>query len=134
MWGIQKEIWAALVAAAGAVVVSLVGFWSARRSESVSRRSAADLELLKAALSDQSALRNARVEYEYEARKRLYTECGPLLFQLAELAERALGRIAGLAHSAAEGNLDPTIACWRPSLFRSCFNRGSLTSICLSTH
>jgi hypothetical protein len=117
--GIEKEIWAALIAAAGAVLVSLFGIWSSRRSETVSRRSADELERLKAALADQSAVRNARIDYEYEARKRLYTECGPLLFQLTELAERALGRISGLARAAADANLDPGPSSW---MARSYYN------------
>lgn len=112
MWGIQKEIWAAFIVATASVVVSLLGFWSARRTERVSRNNADELERLKATLADQSALRNARLDYEYDARKRLYTECGPLLFQLSELAERALGRIVGLARAAADGNLDPGPTSW----------------------
>jgi hypothetical protein len=48
----------------------------------------------------------ARREYEYEARKRLYHECEPLLFQLSQNARLAIGRILSLARLAREGQLD----------------------------
>lgn len=40
-----------------------------------------------------SRLQTARRDYEYEARKRLYQECEPILFQFSELYESALRRI-----------------------------------------
>jgi biopolymer transport protein ExbB/TolQ len=43
---------------------------------------------LASELEEQRAVRDARRDYEYEARKRLYAECEPLLFEAAELAER----------------------------------------------
>ena len=49
---------------------------------------------------------NARREYEYEAKKRLYQEYEPLLFQFNELADDALRRIIALAREAKGGNLD----------------------------
>jgi hypothetical protein len=47
--------------------------------------------------------RNALRDYEYEARKRLYQELAPLLFQLNELAESALRRILALPRDAHKG-------------------------------
>jgi hypothetical protein len=49
---------------------------------------------------------NARREYEYEAKKRLYQEYEPLLFQFNELADDALRRIIALTRESREGNLD----------------------------
>lgn len=40
---------------------------------------------------------NALMSYQFEARKRLYTECEPLLFQLSEACEAALRRCELLA-------------------------------------
>jgi hypothetical protein len=51
-----------------------------------------DLEIKK----DEQA---ARRDYEYEARKRLYQECEPILFQFVELSESALKRIYALARN-----------------------------------
>jgi hypothetical protein len=90
---------AAVVAAVASLIVSVVNFVSSRSNQR-------DIEGLKADLADRNAQRNARLAYEFDARKRLYQECGPLLFELSELAERALGRIIGLARTAAEGHLD----------------------------
>jgi len=49
--------------------------------------------------------RDALRAYRFEARKRLYEQCEPLLFQLAEAAENARGRIHGLARTCRDGNL-----------------------------
>jgi hypothetical protein len=53
------------------------------------------------------AEQDARRAYEYEAKKRLYQECEPILFQFAELSESAVRRIYALARNAKEGNLGP---------------------------
>jgi hypothetical protein len=65
------------------------------------------LEKLKSKLEIEKAEHDARRDYEYEARKRLYQECEPILFQFAELSESALRRIYALARNAKEGNLGP---------------------------
>jgi hypothetical protein len=65
------------------------------------------LEKLKSKLEIERAEHDARRDYEYEARKRLYQECEPILFQFAELSESALRRIYALARNAKEGNLGP---------------------------
>jgi hypothetical protein len=51
------------------------------------------------------ATSRCQLDYEYEARKRLYTEFQPLLFQLVELSERAYYRIFGFAESSGQGHL-----------------------------
>jgi hypothetical protein len=47
------------------------------------------------------------LEYEYEARKKLYHEVEPILFQLFDLSRNAYGRILSLAAQARRGNLEP---------------------------
>ena len=84
-----------------------VGFslvWS-RRAESQARTQAAALE-------DWKAGRDAEREYEYEARKRLYHELQPLLFQLREASESAYGRIANLAKASQRGDLESAQTGW----------------------
>src|SRR5580693_1977611 len=49
-----------------------------------------DLERFKAEQQRLLAENSALTSYEFEARKRLYTECEPIFFQLAEAAEVAL--------------------------------------------
>jgi hypothetical protein len=65
----------------------------------------ADVEFLRARLGEQGKERDARRDYEYDAHKRLYAECEPLLFQLADLAEQAKHRVYSLARSARLGPL-----------------------------
>ncbi len=57
--------------------------------------------------SIKKADKDARRDYEYEAKKRLYQECEPILFEFSELSESALKRIYALAKNAREGNLGP---------------------------
>jgi hypothetical protein len=54
----------------------------------------------------------ALLDYQYEARKRLYAEAEPLLFQALELAEEARSRIESLARTARLGYLRPDGAGW----------------------
>ena len=105
MSNIDVEVLGALIAALGALMVSVVGFIATRANQKT-------LATLEADLATQAAERNARLEYEFEARKRLYNECAPLLFELSEEAERALGRIRGLARTAAGGDLEPGPRSW----------------------
>ena len=103
----QPQIWAAVVAATASLVVALVSLVSSRRTQRRAHDSQKELEELKDQLASRASTRDAWLAYEFEARKRLYEECAPLTFQLSEHAERALGRIYGLARTAAAGDLDP---------------------------
>ena len=69
-----------------------------------------DIEFLRSKLGEQGKEQDARRDYEYEAHKRLYTECEPLLFQLADLAEHADHRVYSLARSARLGKLPGWLA------------------------
>lgn len=65
------------------------------------------LERFRDGLATNQKEQDARRDYEYEARKRLYEECEPLLFQLVELSGNAMRRIRSLARSARKGALEP---------------------------
>jgi hypothetical protein len=65
-----------------------------------------DLASENAALAETSAERNARRDYEYEARKRLYSEIEPLLFQLYEALEEAHYRVRSLARTSRINRMD----------------------------
>jgi hypothetical protein len=90
----------------------LVAILTAVLSYVFNRKSQHDLEKLRAELEEKRRERDALRDYEYEARKRLYHECGPLLLQLVELSESALRRIQGLARTARQGNLGPVRPSW----------------------
>jgi hypothetical protein len=83
------------------------------------RQTGRDLATLNARLAEERAARDARRDYEFEARKRLYAECEPLLFQALELAEEARRRVESLARSARGGYLQPDGSGWleRPGYF-----------------
>jgi hypothetical protein len=90
-----------------AIMTSIVSLVVATISIVGGRRNEQALEKLRAGLTEAQAERDARRDYEYEARKRLYQEFEPLLFQFLELGQEAADRIVGLARTARQGNLDP---------------------------
>jgi hypothetical protein len=75
--------------------------FTARRSLQTQR----EIETLKDRLAEEKDERAARRDYEYDARKRLYQECEPLLFQLALLSDSAVGRITNQADMSKHRNL-----------------------------
>ncbi len=95
----------ALIAALGSLTVTLV-------TQVLSRRASRDLAERTSRLEAEGKVRDARLDYEYEAKKRLYEECEPLLFQTIELAENARARIVSLARSAKAGDIQPDGAGW----------------------
>ena len=89
----------ALITALTSLIVSLasaaVAYLSKVRSET-------RITHLEDRLTEARSERAAKPEYVYEARKRLYTDFQPVLFQLVERCEGALARIRGMAESARE--------------------------------
>jgi hypothetical protein len=63
------------------------------------------IEALKAELADETATRSARTAYEFDARKRLYSEIEPLLFQLFEASENSYRRVVSLVQNHLEERL-----------------------------
>lgn len=94
----QPPVLAAIVTAISAVLVAaltaVLGYWTKRGTD----------KRLKS-LEKQQREDDARLSYEYEARKRVYSELGPLLFTLVEACEEAHERIRGIARSSREGRL-----------------------------
>lgn len=106
----DATILAAAVTAVGALIVAIVNYRTTRRTqkqvETLKAGLAKEVEVLKGEIAEQQSEKDARRDYEYEARKRLYQECEPLLFQLYELSDNALHRVYSLARTARKGNLD----------------------------
>ena len=86
----DSAVLVALITAAISLVLAIFSSWASLRSQR-------SLEKLKSELAERQAEQDARRDYEYEARKRLYHECEPLLFQLIEASEAALSHIRGIA-------------------------------------
>lgn len=113
---LSPPIIAALVAAIASLAVAVLAAITARSNGH--RLHALQLELekqklqLENDLTEQRAAHDARRSYEYEARKRLYEQCEPLLFQAGELAEYARQRIIALARSAHRGDIRPDGMGW----------------------
>lgn len=100
------QLTVAWIGLAGAVIVALVSACVSIWSLIKSRENSQLLAEHQARLEERKSRQSARIEYEYEARQRLYRECDPLLFQLGELIDYGRGRIFSLARSASRGELD----------------------------
>jgi hypothetical protein len=94
------DIWVAIVALVSSVASAVISAIFTRKNE-------VRVKHLENKLAIERAAEDARRDYEYEARKRLYQECEPILFQFAEFSESALRRIYALARNARDGNLGP---------------------------
>jgi hypothetical protein len=90
-----------------AIITSAISLVTAAVTAIFVRKNDSRLKYLENKLAIERAEQDARRDYEYEARKRLYQECEPILFQFAELSESALRRIHALARNAKDGNLGP---------------------------
>jgi len=98
---ISAPVAAAIIAAFSSLVVAIVTAVLARRNSVAVKK-----------LEEGQAETNARIAYNYEARKRLYALCEPLLFQAVEQAEDARSRICSLAKAARNGKLRPDGSGW----------------------
>jgi hypothetical protein len=106
---------AAWIGVIGSVIVSVIALVSALLSQRANKRSQRELETLKAELDERKAEKNARRDYVYEARKRLYQECEPIMFYLYESSITGIKRIRSLARTAREGDLGPERPGWLSS-------------------
>jgi hypothetical protein len=98
---------AAFVTALGSLVVALLNGRATRRAQAEAQKHERALARLEASFREQEAEGDARRDYEYKARLRLYEEYEPLLFRLMEVAENGLYRIHSLARSSRLGDLTP---------------------------
>ncbi len=99
-WSDKIKLWGSVIVGTVSLIVAIINHLSVRTNQK-------EVAKLQAQYHEENAARDAKRDYQYDARKRLYRECGPILFQLSELSESAFHRITGLAKSAREGNLEP---------------------------
>ncbi len=104
----HRGLWISIL---GPILVALVSGFVSYIVGKKNQRQVAELaektESVKSKLQEALAEKKAGLDYEYDARKRLYQATEPLLFQLAELSEDALHRIYSLARVAKRGDLGP---------------------------
>ena len=117
--GVVAALIAAIASVVVAVTTAVLSYVSERsrrviQDNVIADQRAHDLRLaaIDNHLAERRAEQDARRDYEYAARRRLYDTVAPLLFQLGELSEGALGRIRGLARTAAKGDLGPGKESW----------------------
>jgi hypothetical protein len=85
-----------------AIIVAIIGVVGTSIGAVVSALYARRLASVQSELEEERDVRKARREYEYEARKRLYSTYEPIKFQLVDLIGQALRRISMLSLMAPE--------------------------------
>lgn len=111
-----SDVQSAWIGAGAAIVVALVSLgnsvWTSVKSrrdahEQADRQAATErsLAILNHRLGEEQDAAKAKRDYEYEARKRLYSELYPLGYQLGQAARRARHRIMNLALASRIGAL-----------------------------
>lgn len=88
----SPESWAALITALVAAVAAAYGIRQGARQHEDIRK----LQEQRSELARQEAVDKAKLDYEYDARRRLYEHFEPLRFQLLDSADFALERIRNL--------------------------------------
>lgn len=106
----DTDVTVALLTALGSLAIAIISAGLTWRQDKASRQLQLETETKLKEFEDElqarAALRDARLEYEYEALKDLYRSAEPLLFQLHELCQQMFYRVLSLARSARNGNLD----------------------------
>lgn len=109
---LEPQTQAAIIAAVISVMVAGYNSWTIFRLEKLKGNISDKLAHTKARLDEQASAKNARQSYEFDARKRLYTELEPLLFQLFDAAEGSLFRVKSLVRTQRNGNLGEGKNSW----------------------
>lgn len=95
-----------------AIVTAGASFLVAIFSAAVAIRSQKTATILSDQLQERRAERDARRDYVYAAKQRLYGECDPVIFEALELAENARRRVVSLARAARHGDLSVDGSGW----------------------
>jgi hypothetical protein len=102
----------ASMAAIASIVAASLAFFSNRKTfleqtklEKLRADTQRDLENLRDQIAASASERNARVAYEFEARKKLYSESGPAMFQFFENSSYMINRIKNIARASRDGQL-----------------------------
>ncbi len=96
----------AFITGSVSILLAIWTYISGRMNQKRTLKNEREIEFLRNKSAEERSENDARRSYEFEARKRLYSEYEPLLFQLLESADVALHRIQSLARTAKNGDLN----------------------------
>ena len=108
----QTTLVAALVSALVGLIVAFTSPFASRRLERLKAELNVEVEELKAKLAQEASINDARTSYEFDARKRLYSEIEPLFFSLYEATEGSYYRVASLVRTQRQGHLGNEDGSW----------------------
>jgi hypothetical protein len=99
-------------AVVAAIVTSSLSAVVAIGSAVYGKHTARSMKLLEGSLQSQRDVDTARRDYEYEAKKRLYERCEPVLFPGVEAVELARRRVVSIARSCRQGDVREDGSGW----------------------
>lgn len=99
-------MWPVIVSAAVAAISALVSIFLAVFNARRTQEAQAAIETLKNQFARERSREDARIEYEYQARQRLYEQFEPLRFRLLEAVETAKCQIETMSEQALERDLE----------------------------
>ncbi len=102
---VQAAALSAVVSAAVALLIAALNPFVQHRLNRRQAQMEKELERLKSQLTSDRDLQDARLSYEFDARKRLYAQVEPLIFQLIEACEESYARVTSLVRSQRLGGL-----------------------------
>lgn len=102
---LAAAIISAVISGVVAFIIALSNRSAQRRLEETKTALQSELEHTKALLAERLSEGNARLSYEFDAKKRLYADVEPLFFQLYHACESSYYRVASLVRSQRQGQI-----------------------------
>ncbi|MCB0630386.1 MAG: hypothetical protein R2824_00805 [Saprospiraceae bacterium] len=100
----NSEILAAIIAALASLTVAIISLIQSSRQRKIIHNQQIDIEKIRQDHEVQKFELNARLDYEYEAKKKLYKEYEPLFFQFTEFSNEALSHIKAISWTTFQGS------------------------------
>jgi len=109
---VDAAIVTALIGSGASLSLAGFGAWRAVRLERMRAADQREMQALRDEIDARKGLRDSRREYEFDARRRLYEELEPVLFQSQDAARQLFDRVANMARVARDGHLGAHPAAW----------------------
>jgi hypothetical protein len=109
---VDTAIVTALIGSGASLSLAGFGAWRAVRLERLRAADQRELQALRDQIDARKGLRDSRRAYEYDARRRLYDEIEPVLFQSQDAARQLFDRVANMARVARDGRLGSHPEAW----------------------
>jgi len=109
---VDTAIVTALIGSGASLALAGFGAWRAVRLERMQAADQREMQALRDEVDARKGLRDSRREYEFDARRQLYEELEPVLFQSQDAARQLFDRVANMARVTRDGRLGAHPGAW----------------------